>query len=199
MDNQYKLLFQMPKPVKITGRSSSITNSFVNSIIPVIQPSEEEIEEALNILNMTLETFQCAYCGGEATEWDHLRPLVKDKRPTGYISEIYNLVPACGKCNQSKGNKDWKIWINSNAKLSPKTKGIQDLEQRIARLEAYQNWEIPTKIDFQTLIGQELWNQHWKNLDIVHATMNEAQNLAEEIKNQVINQRNKNELNNRSK
>ncbi len=199
MDKRYNKLFQMPKPMKITGRSSTITNSFINSIIPVIQPSEEKIQEALKILGMTPETFQCAYCGGEVTEWDHLRPLVKDKRPTGYISEIYNLVPACGKCNQSKGNKDWKIWINSNAKLSPKTKGIQDLEQRIARLEAYQNWEIPTKIDFQTLIGQELWNQHWNNLDLVQATMNEAQNLAEEIKNLVINQYNKNELNNRSK
>jgi hypothetical protein len=171
----------MPKPMKITGRSSTITNSFINSIIPVIQPSEEQIQEALKILGMTPETFQCAYCGGEVTEWDHLRPLVKDKRPTGYISEIYNLVPACGKCNQSKGNKDWKIWIKSNAKLSPKTKGIQDLEQRIARLEAYQNWKTPNLVDFQAIVGEEMWEKHWENWKHVQTIMQEAQKLAEKI------------------
>jgi len=37
---------------------------------------------------------QCSYCGTPATEWDHLRPLVMNKKPTGYISEIHNLVPA---------------------------------------------------------------------------------------------------------
>lgn len=30
----YLSLFRMPSPVKITGRSSSITNSFINAIIP---------------------------------------------------------------------------------------------------------------------------------------------------------------------
>ncbi len=96
----------MPVPVKIMARTSSITNSFVNGIIPVIQPNDEEIVEALSILGMTPDTVCCAYCGDASTEWDHLRAIVKDRRPTGYISEIHNLVPACGKCNQSKGNKN---------------------------------------------------------------------------------------------
>jgi len=115
----------MPKPMKITGRSSSITNAFINSIIPVIPPTEEEVKEALSILGMSKERFECAYCGATASEWDHLRPLVMDKQPTGYISEIHNLVPSCGKCNQSKGNKDWRTWMLSDAKLSPKTKKYQ--------------------------------------------------------------------------
>ena len=42
-----KKIFRMPTPVKITGRTSSITNAFVNGIIPVIEPTEEEIESAL--------------------------------------------------------------------------------------------------------------------------------------------------------
>ena len=41
--------FAMPKPVRITGRSSSITNSFVNGVIPVVVPSEAEVREALEI------------------------------------------------------------------------------------------------------------------------------------------------------
>ena len=48
---------------------------------------------------------------------DHLRPLVKDKEPTGYISEIHNLVPSCGKCNQSKGNKEWKAWMRRDPRF----------------------------------------------------------------------------------
>ncbi|MDG1250094.1 MAG: HNH endonuclease [Gammaproteobacteria bacterium] len=72
-----------------------------------------------------------SFCGSTASEWDHLRPLVLDKKPTGYVSEIHNLVPACGKCNQSKGNKPWVSWIISTAKLSPRTRGVKDLEQRI--------------------------------------------------------------------
>lgn len=111
----YLSLFRMPTPMKITGRSSSITNAFINSIIPVVPPCAEEVQQALKILGMTHENFQCAYCGGVASEWDHLRPLVKDKKPTGYISEIHNLVPSCGKCNQSKGNKEWKTWMLSTA------------------------------------------------------------------------------------
>jgi endonuclease I len=59
------------------------------------------------------------------------RPLVVDKKPTGYISEIQNLVPSCGKCNQSKGNKNWKLWITSEAKLSPASRGISNIENRI--------------------------------------------------------------------
>ena len=45
-----KNVFNMPNPVTIMGRSSSITNSFVNGIIPVIEPTESEIREALKIL-----------------------------------------------------------------------------------------------------------------------------------------------------
>jgi len=49
---EYLQLFKMPKPMKITGRSSSITNSFINSIIPVVEPTNEEVKEALHILGM---------------------------------------------------------------------------------------------------------------------------------------------------
>jgi len=183
----YLSLFRMPTPMKITGRSSSITNAFINSIIPIVQPTEEQIIKALTILNMTPKTFQCSYCGVVATEWDHLRPLVMNKKPTGYISEIYNLVPACGKCNQSKGNKEWRSWMLSEAKLSPKSRGIPDLNERICRLEAYEAWGKPTKVDFQAIVGDELWKQHWKNWELVQKTMREAQKLADRIKTKVTN------------
>ena len=178
----YLSLFRMPTPVKITGRSSSITNSFINSIIPIVVPTDSQVQKALEILEMGYNSFQCAYCGGIASEWDHLRPLVINKRPTGYISEIYNLVPACGKCNQSKGNKPWKAWMQSTAKLSPRVRGIKDIDERIRCLENYENWGTPTLIDFESVVGKEKWKQHWDNCDLVQSTMREAQELATEIR-----------------
>lgn len=175
----------MPTPMKITGRSSSITNSFINSIIPIIVPTDNQVQKALEILEMGYADFQCAYCGAAASEWDHLRPLVINKLPTGYISEIYNLVPSCGKCNQSKGNKPWKAWMQSNAKLSPKTRGIKDIDKRIRRLENYENWGEPTLIDFESVVGKEKWKQHWANWDLVQSTMREAQELATEIRQKI--------------
>lgn len=188
---EYLSLFRMPTPVKITGRSSSITNSFINSIIPVVQPSNEEVEQALSILGMTPNTFQCAYCGGIASEWDHLRPLVKNKKPTGYISEIHNLVPSCGKCNQSKGNKEWKAWMNSKAALSPTTRGIFDIAKRIERLEEYERWCTPTKMDFEAIVGRDIWLQHQHNLERIQSLMRESQALAAKINLQVASAYNK--------
>ena len=113
-----KKIFKMPTPVKIMGRTSSITNAFVNGIIPVIEPTEQEIENALRTLGMDTDHIVCAYCGNPYIEWDHFHPLIKDKMQTGYISEIHNLVPACDKCNQRKGNKDRKKWMRRKAELS---------------------------------------------------------------------------------
>lgn len=173
--------FKMPVRVKITGRSSTITNSFVNSIIPAIYPSEEEIVEALRILGMDPDDVRCSYCGDKATEWDHLRPIVKDKRPTGFISEIENLVPACGKCNQSKSGQAWRSWIKGTAPQCPKVRDVPDLPERIKRLEAFEQWRNPTVVDWEEIIAPESWSSHWENLERLHALMRECQEVAEQI------------------
>ena len=182
----YLPLFQMPKPVKIIARSSSITNAFVNGIIPCIIPTEQEVKEVLEILGMKDTGIKCSYCGGECTEWDHFRPLIKNKRPTGYISEIHNLVPACGKCNQSKGNSEWKTWIIGPATLSPKSRNIANLNTLIERLEAYEAWSQPRRIDFEHIVGEEKWHKHWENCDKLHQQMRETQILSDEIKEMLI-------------
>jgi len=183
-----KSAFKMPNAVKITGRTSSITNSFVNGIIPVINPSESEINKALEILEMTPETVCCAYCGDAMTEWDHFRPLVVDKQPTGYITEIHNLVPACSKCNQSKGNSNWETWMRGSAKQSPATRRIKDMEHRIELLRNYEKWDspkYPTRIDIQKIIGDEKWKKHWDNCNEIKRLMNESQALSNEIQNDI--------------
>lgn len=182
MSRQESNGFRMPTRMKITGRSSSITNAFANSVIPVLEPSNDEVREGLKILGMTEDNVQCSYCGDPSTEWDHFRPLIVDKKPTGYISEISNLVPSCGKCNQSKGNKYWKDWMESDAKLSPSTKAISDLNDRIRRLEEFEQWREPTMINFEEVVGREKWESHAKNEESVLETMREAQIHADRIR-----------------
>src|SRR5467141_2592011 len=137
----------LPAPMSVTGRSSSITNAFINAIIPVIEPTEEEELEALEVLQIDPKDIRCAYCGDKATEWDHLRPIITNQEPTGYITEIANLVPSCGKCNQSKGKSNWRTWMTGPARLSPRMRGIGDLDMRISRLELYERWREPHRID----------------------------------------------------
>ena len=178
-------IFKMPNPVTIMGRSSSITNSFVNGIIPCKYPTQAEIKEALDVLNMKESDVRCAYCGAPATEWDHFHPLIVDKQATGYISEIHNLVPACGKCNQSKGNSEWETWMRSNAKLSPASRGIPDLEQRIQRLKDYENKFKPSKYDFASIVGQPSWDKYMSMLEGIFDVMRDAQKFSDKIKDTI--------------
>lgn len=177
---------QLPVPMSVIGRSSSITNAFINAIIPVVEPSEDEELEALHILNMNPDDIRCAYCGDKSTEWDHLRAIIRDQEPTGYITEIANLVPSCGKCNQSKGGSHWRTWMEGNAKLSPRTRGISDLAERVARLEAYEAWRHPTRIDFASVVGPEMWQRHRQNWRMVLDVLKQNQELADEIRAIVV-------------
>ncbi len=127
-------------PLKITSRTSSITNSLVQAIIPTVESTADEQREALAHLAMTLDDLHCVYCGAATTDWDHLRPLVKNKRPTGYVSEIRNLVPSCGPCNQSKGASDWRAWMTGKARGSPATRSVAGIQERMDRLKQFETW-----------------------------------------------------------
>jgi hypothetical protein len=174
--------FRMPTAVTITGRSSSLTAAFVSAIIPTIYPSHDEVLEALAVLGMANDDVRCSYCGDAYTEWDHLRPLVVDQKPTGYISELPNLVPSCGKCNQSKGKNPWREWMRGKAPRCPGVRGISDLEERIARLEAYERWRQPQRLDFQAMVGDELWNEHWQHWRDTLDQLRKSQTCAERLK-----------------
>ncbi|MES2391681.1 MAG: HNH endonuclease [Acidobacteriota bacterium] len=175
-------LCQLPKVSTVSGRSSSITNAFINAIIPVHPPTLEDELEALAVLEMTPDTIQCVYCGDKHTEWDHLRPLIRGKKPTGYITEIANLVPACGKCNQSKGGSDWKTWMLGPAIRSPKHRGIPDIDRRVKLLELYQEWRLPVQVDFDADIDPQLWKQHNQNHADLLAMLVKSQILAKQIR-----------------
>jgi hypothetical protein len=159
--------FDLPTRGSISGRRSSITAAFFQAVTPVIVPTDAEVDEALTILGMSATLCVCAYCGDVKTEWDHFRAIVDKQRPTGYITEIANLVPACGKCNQSKGSKNWKLWMLGPARRSPAQRGVPELESRVVRLERFEAWRTPKRLDYAQIIGPELWDEylrHWRAL-----------------------------------
>ncbi|MGA2061506.1 MAG: HNH endonuclease [Thermoguttaceae bacterium] len=190
-DLQRKMMaaaFQMPSVQTMVSRKSSITNAFVNTIIPTIPPTNDEIAKSLTILGMEPDDVRCAYCGDKATEWDHLRPLVAKRRPTGFISEIANLVPACGKCNQSKGGSDWRKWMLSKARLSPTGRGIPNIIERIANLERYEQWRPPTKLDFESIIGRDQWEHYWSLCEAVIEELRKCQEYAVDLRDKIFKQ-----------
>lgn len=174
--------FRMPSVQTMMSRKSSITNAFVNALVPVVPPSSEEIAQALQILGMDPNDVRCAYCGDRSSEWDHLRPLVIKRRPTGYISEIGNLVPSCGKCNQSKGNQNWLTWMQGSAKLSPKSRGKPCIEDRIARLKNYEKSQMIHPINFEAMVGAEEWEEYWATYDRLVEALRASQQLADQLK-----------------
>jgi hypothetical protein len=181
--------FQMPSFQTMVSRKSSITNAFVNSVVPTVPPTIEEIDEALAILEIDPNDVRCAYCGDKSSEWDHLRPLVLRRRPTGYISEIANLVPACGKCNQSKRNESWRTWMESKtARHSPASRGMTDVAERIKRLDRYEKWKTPTKIDFEAIVGKERWEHYWSLCEAVIAELKQCQEHADAIRREIVEQ-----------
>lgn len=172
--------------LKITSRTSSITNSFVQAIVPSVPATASEIDEALSHLGMSLANLQCAYCGGAATDWDHLRPLVRKQRPTGYIDDVRNRVPSCNRCNQSKSGADWKQWMLGNASGSPGRRGVLDLKERVARLEDFERWGNVVPLSLAELVGLENWDAHWARHDAIVASMRDAQAFAEQIKRAIV-------------
>lgn len=178
---------KFPREKKITGRISSITNAFVHSIIPSHEPTDEEMEEALAVLDISPDKFECVYCGTPSTDWDHLHPLVKNKRPTGYINELRNLVPACGPCNQSKGAQPWKDWMLGTARNSPSSRGIADVQKRVETIEGYVKWGNPTPLPLEELAGVKDWAAHWENHQQIVELMKDAQIHAASVRINIEN------------
>lgn len=174
-------------PLKITSRTSSITNSFVQAIIPTVAYTAEERSEALEILGLTHDSLSCVYCGSSTSDWDHLRPLVRGKEPTGYISEIKNLVPACGRCNQSKGASDWRVWMTGDAKGSPTTRGVPDVPARVARLEKFVTWGKVEPIPLEKFVPLDIWQDYWDQHKAITEMMRIAQEKAEVVARHIAN------------
>lgn len=92
---------------------------------------------------------------------DHVKPLVTCGLPTGYITEIRNLVPCCSACNSAKGAQDFRAWYKSEKNIKRlHSEGLTDTEidERFDIVSRYID-KIPAPIDYKTILGDNLWNE----------------------------------------
>src|SRR5690606_23428827 len=71
----------------------------------------------------------CVYCGQPAATWDHVFNRVVKGDFSGHGHRIRNLVPCCRSCNESKGQKPWRDYLEV---LDPR-----DKDARVARMQAF--------------------------------------------------------------
>jgi len=76
---------------------------------------------------------ECIYCGsGDVRRWDHVVPV-----KNGGDTILGNMVPACARCDDSKQASDFEEWIDGDAPLSPRNRGIDDTASRVWRIQEY--------------------------------------------------------------
>ena len=175
------------KSLKISSKTSTVTNAFVQAIIPSDEPSAAMRDKTLEVLGMNRGTMTCVYCGGVTSDWDHLRPLVRDGDPTGYFNEVRNLVPACGRCNQSKSGQEWRSWMTGTAKNSPASSNISGIDARIESLNRFVAWGDHAPIHLAKLADLQLWDDYWNQLKNIKQMMHNAQQTADQLRRNIAN------------
>ena len=163
-------------------------SAFVRSLIPNVPPSDLELANAFSLLKLDADDLRCVYCGDRSTEWDHFYPVMRKGQPTGYLTRIQNLVPACGKCNQSKGNRNWKDWMKSTAPLSPTTRGVTKLSKRIKQLQSFEAWGAEATVDFETALGRDAMKQHNDSLKQILSLMSEAETHSKALRSTLLDE-----------
>jgi hypothetical protein len=109
----------------------------------------------------------CVYCDNvAATRWDHLHPVSKggDSRPG-------NLVPACGRCDDSKQDNTVEQWAVSKAKHRPSPDRVPIIRKRIDEYLAeytYPAVEFEAKL---TPKNKKIYKRFRKKLDELREQM----------------------------
>jgi len=71
---------------------------------------------------------RCFYCdANEPSRWDHLHAVTR-----GGDTVPGNLVPACGRCDDSKQDRDIEEWVHSNGPHRPPIERLSSLQTKIS-------------------------------------------------------------------
>lgn len=182
-----KRAFKMPSKQNLKGRSSTISNAFAISITPYIRPSDDELNVYYDLLG--IKEGQCAYCLGDGNGRDHLKPLVDSGMPTGYITDIHNLVPCCQKCNSSKGSKSFGEWYIEEANIERLKKlGLskRDIEERYETILEFEKM-IPEPLDYESIVGKGLWDEYKQRRIRLLKELTDNQEFCDKLSNIIMN------------
>lgn len=118
------------RPSTIMGRKSTFSNAFASALAPHDVYVHADVADAMRDLDQDPDAeLQCVYCGAEAATWDHVFNRVVKGDFSGYGHRIRNLVPCCRSCNESKGQKPWREFLDAR---SPPDKDV-----RVRRMERF--------------------------------------------------------------
>lgn len=149
---------------------TTVARIFAASAMPYIKFTDDDVLEMIMELGIPTEKPFCFYCGDPAVQWDHLGALVKNSKPTGFITCIANLIPSCNTCNTSRGNTNYEMWmrhLNDNGEpirkrnKCPKCRGrseeqIQNNIELIQRFEKWADKKMTRKLNLENIDDEEL-------------------------------------------
>ena len=149
-----------------TGFAFSMVDRAIKEGIARRQFTKAKAKEVLDFFDT--DPTECVFCGStDVKRWDHLLPI-----SDGGETVLGNMVPACSMCDDSKGKRYFREWINSNAKCSPNNRNIKDIKRRIKRIEAYMRHFDYTPRDVEHGLNQS----EKKRLKQIRQRVQEARN-----------------------
>ena len=170
---------------RITARITSLAHSFVHAVIP----RHVDLKQQAELYKVSgFNAGECVYCGASTVGEDHLRGLVKGSRPSGYFHFADNIVPACVKCNSSKGGSDWRAWMLGNAKGSPTTRQIADRAIRFAKLARFEAQSCTKRVsedELRAAVGGETWDAYWDRLKRIESDLRAADREADVLRDRL--------------
>jgi len=120
----------------------------------------------------------CAFCGApQAPRNDHLVPVIQ----CGDFIR-HNVVPACQKCDDSKGQKEYHEWMRSaDSPSSLKRRGLteKEVERRIQRIE---KWQAGYKSKTEEQLFGKSYGRYREILQRMDALCAEAKQLVNNIR-----------------
>jgi hypothetical protein len=124
------------RPSTIIGCKSTFANAFASALAPYDTYDHNLVVAALRDLDQDPnEALDCVYCGQIAATWDHVFNRVVKGDFSGHGHRIRNLVPCCRTCNESKGQKPWREFLEA---LNPPDKDLRArrMERFLERADA---------------------------------------------------------------
>ena len=107
-----KLKLPLSPQKTTTGFAFSNVERALQESLANRQFGQQEMRKVIEFFGLPL----CVYCGSnEIKRWDHL-VAVKN----GGETVIGNMVPACAKCDDSKRDIAFDVWMQSDSPNSPK-------------------------------------------------------------------------------
>lgn len=165
------------KPSKIMNRWTTFNGAMQAALAVPERYDPERHAEALRILGFAdAEDLTCVYCGDPAKTWDHLENNVKNGRFSGFGHRLFNLVPACRTCNEKKGAKHWRVFLDE---LNP-----ADQLERAQAIEAFSRRNAAESFGWAQIQQEfpELAGEYDRLLEEIRERLRAADQVAQQIR-----------------